>query len=148
MLRTHVDVITGEVIDCAIQLHKRLGPGLLESVYETILARDLQVRGLVIERQKSFSFEFEGIAFNDAVRIDLVVNHLVIVELKSVEYVQAVHKKQVLTYLRLLNLPVGLLLNFGADSLKQGLHRIVHNYNPSGLTPRLRTNNPLRTPAQ
>jgi GxxExxY protein len=128
MTRTHVDGITGEVIDCSIGLHRRVGPGLLESFYERILERDLQQRGLIVERQKCVSFEFEGVLFTDAIRVDLLVEGLVLVELKSIEKIHAVHKKQVLTYLRMLRLPVGLLINFGQDTLKEGLHRIAHTY--------------------
>jgi GxxExxY protein len=118
--------ITGEIVDVAYRLHSRLGPGLLESVYETVLAGLLQDRGLQVERQKAVSFEFEGHVFDDGLRVDLFVEHAVVVELKSVEKLAPVHMKQVLTYLRLLNLPVGLLINFGADRLKDGLQRVTN----------------------
>ncbi|MFL5382394.1 MAG: GxxExxY protein [Longimicrobiaceae bacterium] len=118
--------ITGEIVDVAYRLHSRLGPGLLESVYETVLAGLLQDRGLHVERQKAVSFEFEGHVFDDGLRVDLFVEHAVVVELKSVEKLAPVHMKQVLTYLRLLNLPVGLLINFGADRLKDGLQRVTN----------------------
>jgi len=120
------DDITGEIVDAAVKLHRGLGPGLLESVYEQILARDLERRGLTVERQKIISFEFDGMHFDEGFRIDLLVENSVIVELKSVEKLAPVHSKQVLTYLRLMNLPVGLLLNFGAPTLIEGLHRIVN----------------------
>lgn len=118
--------ITGEIVDVAYRLHSRLGPGLLESVYETVLAGLLQERGLHVERQKVVSFEFEGHVFDEGLRVDLFVEHSVVVELKSVERLAPVHMKQVLTYLRLLNLPVGLLINFGADRLKDGLQRVTN----------------------
>ena len=134
-----LDDITGEIVDAAVKLHQRLGPGLLESVYEVVLARDLTRRGLKIERQKTVQFEYDGLVLEEGLRVDLLVEDIVVVELKSVESLNPVHKKQLLTYLRLLNLPVGLLLNFGASTLKEGLHRIVNNLSPSA-SPRLRVN--------
>jgi len=122
------DQITGTVIDAAIQLHRDLGPGLLESVYETVLARMLQRRGLHIERQLRVVFEYDGMRFDDGLRIDLLVEGCVIVELKSVETLAPVHSKQVLTYLKLMHLPVGLLINFGGATLKEGLRRIVNDF--------------------
>lgn len=136
-----IDEITGLVVDAAFKLHTRLGPGLLESVYEVVLARELERRGFTVERQKSVSFEYDGLQFDDAFRVDLLIEGCVVVELKSVETLAPVHSKQVLTYLRLLNLPVGLLINFGAATMKEGLHRIVNNYQPSlSAPPRLRVN--------
>ncbi len=134
-----IDDITGEIVDAAYKLHTKLGPGLLESVYEIVLAKQLEQRGLVVVRQRPISFEFDGLQFNEAFRVDIFVENIVIVELKSVETLAPVHKKQLLTYLRLLNLPVGLLLNFGAPTMKEGLHRVVNNYQPSA-SPRLRVN--------
>jgi iron complex transport system substrate-binding protein len=130
-MQRDVDEITGIIVDAAYKLHVGLGPGLLESVYEVVLERGLQCRGLRVERQKLVSFEFDGMRFEEGRRLDLLVESTVIVELKSVERLAPVHSKQVLTYLRLLNLPVGLLINFGAATLKEGLHRIVNNYSPS-----------------
>lgn len=124
------DPITAEIVDASYKLHIALGPGLLESVYETVLARDLERRGLKVERQKPLSFEYEGMRFDDALRADLLINDCVIVETKSVEKILPVHPKQVLTYLRLLNLQVGLLVNFGAPTMKEGLNRIVNGYRP------------------
>ncbi len=134
-----LDAITGAVIDAAINVHKELGPGLLESVYEMILARALQQRGFKVERQKSIDFEYDGILFEEAFRTDLLIEGRVIVELKSVEKLAPVHSKQLLTYLRLMQLPVGLLMNFGAATLKEGLHRIVNNL-PASASPGLRVN--------
>jgi len=146
-----MDDVTGQIVDAAYKLHTRLGPGLLESVYEMVLARELERRGLRVERQKAVSFEFDGMRFEDGFRVDLLVEGVVVVELKSVENLAPVHSKQVLTYLRLLNLSVGLLINFGAATLKEGLHRIVNNYTPSATSsasPRLRVNesSPRTTP--
>lgn len=134
-----LDEITGEIVDAAYKLHTHLGPGLLESVYEAVLAKQLLLRGLVVERQQPVSFEFEGIHFDEGFRVDLLVEGRVLVELKSVEKLAPVHSKQVLTYLRLLKLQVGLLINFGAATLKEGVHRIVNNYTPSASSP-LRVN--------
>jgi iron complex transport system substrate-binding protein len=134
-----LDDITGEIIDASIKLHRDLGPGLLESVYETILSQLLLKRGLVVERQKPICFEYDGIRFDDGFRVDLLVEGRVVVELKSVEKIAPVHGKQLLTYLRLMNLPVGLLINFGATTLKEGLHRIVNNLDAS-VSPGLRVN--------
>jgi GxxExxY protein len=141
-----IDGITGQVVDTAFKLHTRLGPGLLESVYELVLARELERRGLKVERQKPVSFEFDGLQFDDAFRVDLLIDGCVVVELKSVETLAPVHSKQVLTYLRLLNLPVGLLINFGSATMKEGLHRVVNNYRPCSSAPqRLRVNRTSET---
>jgi len=134
-----LDEITGAIIDSAIQVHRVLGPGLLESVYELVLARALTSQSFKIEREKSISFEYEGMFFANAFRMDLLVDERVIVEIKSVERLAPVHSKQLLTYLRLTNLQVGLLLNFGAATLKEGIHRIVNHLPPSA-SPRLRVN--------
>jgi iron complex transport system substrate-binding protein len=134
-----LDDITGAVVDTAFHIHTDLGPGLLESVYEVVLAQLLEKRGLRVDRQKIVKFEDEGVIFEDGLRVDLIVENQVVVELKSVEKLAPVHSKQVLTYLRLMNLRVGLLINFGAVTLKEGLHRIVNNLPPSA-SPRLRVN--------
>lgn len=125
-----VDGITGQIVDAAYNLHRRLGPGLLESVYESVLARDLERRQLRVQRQKPVAFEFEGMHFSQGLVVDPLVEETVVVELKSLERVAPVHAKQVLTHLRLLKLPVGLLINFGAPTFKAGVQRIVNNYVP------------------
>ena len=124
------NAITGEIVDAAYGIHRRLGPGLLESVYEALLARILTERGLAVERQKPVPFEFEGLRLDEGFRVDLLVEERVVVELKSAERTNPVHAKQVLTYLRLMNLPVGLLINFGAPTLKEGLKRVINGYEP------------------
>ncbi|MFZ4986721.1 MAG: GxxExxY protein [Blastocatellia bacterium] len=116
------------VVDCAYHLHVDLGPGLLESVYEAVLARLLTERGLRVERQKPVTFEYQGIRFDDGLRVDLLIDNRLIVELKSVETLAPVHGKQLLTYLRLLQLPLGLLINFGAATFREGCRRIVNNH--------------------
>jgi iron complex transport system substrate-binding protein len=137
-----LDDITGAIVDASVKLHTKLGPGLLESVYEVVLARDLARRGLLVERQKPVSFEYDDLRFEDAFRTDLLVNNAVIVEVKSMERTLPVHAKQLLTYLKLLKLPVGLLINFGAPTLKEGLQRIVNQLDPSA-SPLLRVNQKL-----
>ena len=134
-----LDEITGAIVDAAMKIHMELGPGLLESVYEVVLARALERRGFCVERQKPIRFEYDGLVFEEGFRTDLLVEKRVVVELKSVEKLAPVHGKQLLTYLRLMNLPVGLLINFGAATLKEGLHRIV-NHLPISASPRLRVN--------
>ena len=127
-----VNCISGQIVDTAIRLRQQVGPGLLESVYATVLAARLERRGLRVERQKQVRFELDGFTFEEGLRVDLLVNELIIVELKSVEKLAPVHSQQVLTYLRLLNLEVGLLLNFGAATMKEGIRRIVNNYGIAG----------------
>ena len=139
-----LDEITGAIIDSAVKLHRDLGPGLLESVYEVVLARMLERRGFQVERQKSIRFEYDGMVFEDGFRTDLLVDNRVVVELKSVEKLAPVHPKQLLTYIRLMDLPVGLLINFGGETLKEGLRRIVNNLSPSA-SPCLRVNNPIQS---
>jgi iron complex transport system substrate-binding protein len=138
-----IDEVTGEIVDAALDIHRRLGPGLMESVYEAVLAHELRRRGLAVRRQVAVRFEYEGMTFDEGFRVDLLVADSVVVELKSVEHASPVHAKQVLTYLRLLDQPVGLLINFGAPTLRDGLKRIVNNYTPATPTsaaPRLRVN--------
>ena len=136
-----VDEITGAVVDAAVKLHMDLGPGLLESVYEVVLARALERRGLAVERQKLVGFEHDGMVFNAGFRVDLLVESRVVVEIKSVSSLAPVYPKQLLTYLRLMRLPVGLLINFGAATLKEGLHRVVNRLPPSASS-HLQVNHP------
>lgn len=133
-----IDALTGRVVDIAIRIHRALGPGLLETVYETVLADSLSRAGLMVERQKPIGFEFEGRRFNDAFRVDLLVEGCLIIEVKSVEKIAPVHGKQLLTYLRLMDQPVGLLLNFGGEVMREGIKRVVNNYSS------LRASAPLR----
>ncbi len=124
----NVEEVSAVVVDRAYRLHVELGPGLLESVYETVLARVLSEQGLKVERQKVVEFEYHGIHFNDGLRVDLMIDNQLIVELKSVETLAPVHSKQLLTYLRLLHMPLGLLINFGAVTFKEGCKRIVNQH--------------------
>jgi iron complex transport system substrate-binding protein len=125
---TRETVITGIVIDCAMQIHRDLGPGLFEAVYEQILAKSLSDRGLALVTQYPVTFVYAGATYTNAFRVDLYVEQKVIVELKSVESLHPIHAKQLLTYMKLMNIPVGLLINFGEVLLKNGIRRVVHNY--------------------
>jgi GxxExxY protein len=118
--------IAREVVDAAFQLHQRLGPGLLESVYEIILAHELRKRGLTVVRQVPVAIVWDDLHFDEGFRADLLVNDKVIVELKSKERIIPVDKKQVLTYLRLTDKRLGLLINFGEELIKNGISRVVN----------------------
>jgi len=115
-------------VDCGYKLHEGLGPGLLESVYEACLFAGLSERGLRVERQKPIPIRFNGVVLDEGFRIDLLVENMLVIELKSTEAFMPVHGKQVLTYLRLMDLPLGLLMNFGAPTFRQGVRRIANNY--------------------
>jgi GxxExxY protein len=127
------------VVDAAFHIHRALGPGLLETVYEAVLTRSLEKRGLRVERQKAVTFEYDGICFVDGLRVDLLVEARLVVEVKSTEKIAPVHLKQVLTYLRLLDLRLGLLVNFGTPTFKEGCRRIV-NRHETFASSRLRVN--------
>ncbi len=122
----HENDIAEIIVDAAFKVHKSLGPGLFESVYETVMAHEIEGRGLTVERQKVIPINYEGMAFDEGFRADLVVSDKVIVELKSVETLSPVHKKQLLTYLRLADKRLGLLINFGSNLIKDGIARVVN----------------------
>ena len=126
-----IDQISGNVLDLALRMHRDLGPGLLESVYETVLAGKLVALGYAVARQLPVGIEFEGMRFDAAFRIDLLVDERLLVEIKSVERLTIIHAKQLLTYLRLTKQPVGLLINFGGATLKEGVRWIVNDHRPS-----------------
>ncbi len=124
--RGGVEELSAIVVDCAYRLHAEAGPGLLETVYEVVLAKVLEERGLRVRRQVPVPIHLMGLQFDEGFRADLIVEDQLLVELKSVEHLAPVHSKQVLTYLRLLDLPLGLLINFGAATFKEGCKRIVN----------------------
>jgi GxxExxY protein len=126
-----LDEISGNILDISIRLHRELGSGLLESVYETVLAGKLAAAGYKVERQRPIDIVFEDQRFAAAFRIDLLIEDTVLVEIKSVERLHAAHAKQLLTYLRLTKQPLGLLINFGGATLKEGFKRLVNGYDPS-----------------
>ncbi len=114
------------VVDAAYKVHTGLGTGLLETVYEVVLARELQKRGLKVSRQVPVKIIYDGVTFDEGFRIDVLAHDLVVVELKSIETVLPVHKKQLLTYLRLANKRLGLLINFGSARIKDGISRVAN----------------------
>ncbi len=122
----HENDVAKQIVDAAYKVHTTLGPGLLESVYETVLGYELVGRGLNVTRQAAIPVVYEQLSFDEGFRADLVVEDKVIVELKSVEKVAPVHKKQLLTYLRLADKRLGLLINFGEALIKDGITRIVN----------------------
>ena len=120
-------------VDKGLKLHRDLGPGLLENVYETLLFESLRRDGLQVTRQGSVAIEHDGITVENGFRLDLLVEDKLLIEIKSTENYARVHAKQTLTYLRLMDLQVGLLMNFGMGTFKDGLKRLVNNYNRSKL---------------
>jgi GxxExxY protein len=126
-----INSITGAIIDECIKIHNDLGPGLLESVYEELLSFRLNKRGFHVNRQVAIPLFYEDVKMEIGFRADLIVNNAVIIEIKSVETLAPVYHKQLLTYLKLTNLTVGLLINFNEALLKNGLKRIVNNYLPA-----------------
>jgi len=131
-----IDDVTEQIIGAAIAVHRELGPGLLESTYEACLAYELAERGLRFERQKALPVVYRNVKVDCAYRIDFVVENVVLVELKSVENLDGIHTAQMLTYLKLSGLNVGLLINFNVPLLRHGLRRFVLQYNPSMRPPR------------
>jgi GxxExxY protein len=127
--------IAQQILDAAFVVHTKLGPGLLESVYEVVMQFELKKRGLTAERQKPMPILYDNIRFNEAFRSDIVVNGKVITELKSVEALLPVHAKQLLTQLRLSGFKLGLLINFGEAHLKNGIKRIINGRFDGGNPP-------------
>ena len=123
-----VEAVASIAVDCGFKVHEGLGPGLLESVYEAVLARSLAARGLYVERQKPIPIRFQGVTMDEGFRADLLVERKLLIELKSVERIAPVHGKQLLTYLRLMDLSLGLLMNFGAATFREGIKRVVNNH--------------------
>ena len=126
--RSHYDRITEAIIGSAIEIHKFLGPGLLESAYEACLSYSLSQKGLNVERQKPLPLEYQGVKLDCGYRLDLMVQRSVIVELKSVQKIEPIHEAQLLSYLKLAQIKVGLLINFNVCVLTRGLKRMVNDY--------------------
>jgi GxxExxY protein len=124
------DCITGEIIGAAIEVHRELGPGLLESAYEQCLCHELSLRGLAFQRQVELPVVYKGVRLDCGYRIDVVVENVVVLELKAVDKLLLIHEAQLLTYLKLYQRQLGLLLNFHVPVLKDGIKRIVNNYQP------------------
>lgn len=124
-----IDELSGIVIDECIAVHRELGPGLFENVYEAVLAGRIERRGLRVIRQHPVPVEIDGQKFDPAFRLDILVDDRLVLEIKAVERLNATHIRQLLTYLRLLKQPVGLLLNFSHATMKDGIRRVVNDYN-------------------
>jgi iron complex transport system substrate-binding protein len=124
-----VEELAAAAVDCGFHIHKELGPGLLESVYEAVLAQALRQHGLLVEQQRPVPIKFREMTSSDAFRADLIVENLLVIEVKSVERNAPVHAKQLLTYLRLMKQPLGLLMNFGCETFKDGVKRVVNGHN-------------------
>jgi GxxExxY protein len=140
-----IEDLATTAIDCGFHIHKELGPGMLESVYEMILEVAIQERGLSVQRQVPVPIKYRGCALPEAFRADLLVEGALIIEIKSAERNAPIHSKQLLTYLRLLEQPVGLLMNFGCETFRDGLKRVVNRYTPFAPS-RLRVNQAVVEP--
>ena len=121
----HINDLSHKVIGCAIEVHRSLGPGLLESAYEECLCRELSIQNIAFERQLELSVEYKGINLDCGYRLDVVVENRIIIELKAVETVLDIHKAQLMTYLKLLNCELGLLINFNVAKLTDGITRLA-----------------------
>jgi GxxExxY protein len=131
-----IEDLAAAAVDCGFHIHRDLGPGLLESAYEALLAAALMERGLAVDRQRPVPLNFRGLVLSAGFRADIIVENALIIEIKSVERNAPVHAKQLLTYLRLLEQPLGLLMNFGCETFRQGVKRVVNghgNFAPSRL---------------
>jgi len=127
-MEKNVNSITGLILDACIKIHNELGPGLFESVYENVLCYESHKRSLFVQTQKAIPVVYDGIKFEDGFRADMIVNNLVIVEIKSIDLLGPLHYKQIHTYLKLSNIKDGLLINFNVNLLKEGFHRIFNNH--------------------
>jgi len=136
---------SGAIIDEAIGIHRKYGPGLLESVYEALLARALEQRGFRVRRQHCVRLKDGDLEFEEAFRADLIIDDAVIIEIKSTTHVDPVHARQLLTYLRLTGIPLGLVINFGQPTLRQGVKRMINT--PNSVSS-LRTSAPPRAPRE
>lgn len=141
-----VEELSAIAVECGYKLHVNLGPGLLESVYEALLAMSLSDLSLKVERQKPIKINYQDVVLEEGFRVDLLVEDKLLIELKSTERHMPVHAKQVLTYLRLMDLPLGLLMNFGAPTFKAGCKRIVNNHSDFASS-RLRVNQVRKGPS-
>lgn len=123
-----LNFITSQIINLAIKVHRSMGPGLLESVYLTCLCYELKKAGLIAEREKGVPLFYEGVKLDQLYRLDLLVQEKIIVEIKAVESITGVHKAQLLSYLKITGCPIGLLINFNVELLKDGIYRMVNNF--------------------
>ncbi len=128
ILKERIEGAARIVVECGYHIHRRLGPGLFESVYEAILAQSLSDRGLRVERQKPIEIKYDQMIFSEGFRADLLVENCLLIELKSVEVLNPVHMRQLLNYLRLMDLPLGLLMNFGAATYGSAVQRVINGF--------------------
>jgi len=133
--RRDIERLAHLAVDAGFHLHRDLGPGLLESVYETLLAMRLEKRGIKVDRQKPIAIVYDGVHFRGAFTADLLLDDQLLIELKSVERFSPAHVKQVLTYVRLMDLPLGLLMNFGTASFREGVRRVANDRALRGFAP-------------
>ncbi|MEO8172203.1 MAG: GxxExxY protein [Sediminibacterium sp.] len=122
------NILTGIVVDCCIKIHTTIGPGCYERVYEELLCYELEKRGLSFLRQLTLPITYETLIINDAYKVDLLLEDRIIIELKSVEHLLPVHYKQLTTYLKMMNIKNGMLLNFKVPQMKEGIHRVFNNF--------------------
>ena len=127
--------VATSVIDCGFHIHREIGPGLLESAYEALMAATLEQSGFNVKRQVPVTMNYRGVVVDNAFKIDLLIDDCLIVELKSVDRLVAVHGKQLLTYLRLCKMPLGILMNFGQATFKDGLRRVSNDYHSEKFKP-------------
>lgn len=123
-----IEALARTVVDCGYHLHREIGPGLLESVYQAMMIASIRERGLQVASEVSVPIRYKGVVIDKAFKADLIIENKLLIELKSTERTSSVHAKQVLTYLRLLQMPLGLLMNFGQSTFKDGLQRIVNDH--------------------
>ncbi len=127
MTKKEVTQLSYDIVGCAIEVHKELGPGLLESIYEKCLRRELEIKGYKVKQQVNVPVEYKGISLDVDLRLDLLVNDTIIVELKAIEHVLPVHEAQLLTYMKLLEKPQGLLINFFTDNITKSMKPFVND---------------------
>ena len=123
-----IDSLSYKVIGCAMEVHNTLGPGLLETAYEKALIHELRLKGLTVTSQVPIDMNYKGVNLGEGLRLDLLVEDSLIIELKSVEGLKPIHYKQLLTYLKLTNKRIGLLINFNVDNLREGIKRVINGY--------------------
>lgn len=128
MTNEQLNLISKEILDASFQVHKEMGPGLLESIYELFLMKELQLRGLNVQNQVSIPLIYKGFEISKDFRIDILVENEIITELKAVEVLLPVHKAQIISYLKLSNKKLGFLINFNTDLIKNGFNRYVNNF--------------------
>ena len=129
-----INALTGRIIGCAIEVHKTIGPGLLESAYEQCLCHEFTLNRISFERQVCYPVSYKGVKIDLGYRIDIIVENVVLLELKAVSGIEGIHKQQLLTYLRVADKPIGLILNFNVEFMRNGICRVVNKLNKTGMS--------------